>query len=162
MIPTRLMIAPALLAASIVAAPVVRAQAPESPKDPVETVSAPVNAFFQSVIAGQVDEAFKQLLVGSPLASPTSAAKKKAVAALVVKTKDLSRLYGEARAFESVEQRMIGKDVVVLKYLYKCERFPVVWYFTYYRDQKADLAGATRQWFLISVRFDTAIDRLAM
>ena len=45
-----------------------------------------------------------------------------------------------------------------MKYLFKCEKFPVVWYFTYYRDFSR--AGGEDYWVVISVRFDTQVELL--
>ena len=61
-------------------------------------------------------------------------------------------------------QATIGNDLVLMKYLYKCETFPVVWYFTFYRtsprgERTADTGDS---WRVIIVRFDTELELLGL
>jgi hypothetical protein len=73
--------------------------------------------------------------------------------------------FGEYRGFEQIEARRIGQDLVIMKYLYKCESSPVVWYFTFYRppQQGSDMTGTTTSdWMVIGVRFDTDLEMLAL
>jgi hypothetical protein len=53
----------------------------------------------------------------------------------------------------------IGRDLVLLRYLYKGENFPVVWYFTFYRTTAAGETGPGT-WRTIAVRFDTDLELL--
>jgi hypothetical protein len=70
----------------------------------------------------------------------------------------LDQRYGISTGHEPVGIRAAGSDLVFLRYLYKGERFPVVWYFTFYRTAIAN--GLKRDWSLISVRFDTKLETL--
>lgn len=56
--------------------------------------------------------------------------------------------------------KSVGKDVVLLKYLYKCEKFPVVWYVAYYRDFTRAVTASDDRWVVISIRFDTQVEAL--
>ena len=49
---------------------------------------------------------------------------------------------------------------MLVRYLLKCEKFPVIWHVVFYRNF-ARAAGATEDtWVVISVRFDTQVEAL--
>jgi len=51
---------------------------------------------------------------------------------------------------------------VFLRYLYKCEDFPVVWTFGFYRPiSRPDTPPDETAWRVILVRFDTEVEQLA-
>jgi hypothetical protein len=83
-----------------------------------------------------------------------------AVRALVDKSKEIVARYGAHRESERLSVRRVGKDLVLMKYLFKCERFPVIWYFAFYREQGRPANGGENDWRVISVRFDTQIEPL--
>jgi hypothetical protein len=119
-------------------------------------------AFLDNLTSKQatVEQTYETLLKGGPLAS-----KKQAIETLVTRSAELETKYGKFRASERIEAKRIGADVLILKYLYKCDNFPVVWYFTFYRDQRPASASATtttRTWSVIAVRFDTEIELLGL
>jgi len=99
---------------------------------------------------GALDAAFANLFVESPLSQRPESRK-----SMVEKVSQFETLYGSYIGRERITFQAVGEDVFVTKYLYKAERFPVVWYFTYYR------AGNGAAWKLISVRFDTRVEKLA-
>jgi hypothetical protein len=70
----------------------------------------------------------------------------------------LDQRFGAYTGQEQVGIRAVGSDLVFLRYLYKGERFPVVWHFAFYRTPIAN--GLKRDWSLISLRFDTKIEVL--
>lgn len=119
-----------------------------------------VKAFLDNLSNKQtpVEQTFETLLKGGPLAG-----KKQAIEALVARSAELESRYGQFRAAERIETKRIGNDVLLVKYLYKCDNFPVVWYFTFYRDQRpATATSTTRSWSVIAVRFDTEIELLGL
>lgn len=137
------------------AAVVLRASAQEATADATPAkLRAEVAAFFDNLSSGPPAQALQTLAGSGPLAS-----QREALATLAEKATELEPRYGKFRAAESLGSRSIGKDVVVLRYLYKCDRAPVAWHFTYYRDQ-ARAAGADDRWLLIGVKFDTQLDAL--
>lgn len=71
--------------------------------------------------------------------------------------------YGEYRTFERIATKRVGSDLALLKSLYKCEHFPVVWYFTFYRTPQRieGAAGSAGAWRVVIVRFDADVERLA-
>jgi len=110
--------------------------------------------FLTDVAMGETRAAFDTLLEGSHLAN-----QEKALRALVEKTKELATKYGKQIGSEQIAAKRVGKDLVLLKYLYKCEQFPVVWYFAYYRTPNKT-APKKNTWRVVSVRFDTDLEQL--
>lgn len=81
------------------------------------------------------------------------------VAKLIDQASRLEQRYGAYTGNESVAAKAVGGDLVFLRYLYKAEKFPVVWEFTYYRTETA--TGLKRDWTLIALKFDTQLEALA-
>ena len=127
--------------------------------DPVvNALDARVSQFLEGVSLGATQKAYQELLAGSPLLKQAEG-----VAALVEKTSQLKDNYGEYRAFERIAAKPVGRDLVLLRYLYKCEHFPVVWYFTFYRTPpRGDLPAENNNWRVITMRFDTRLELLAL
>jgi hypothetical protein len=51
---------------------------------------------------------------------------------------------------------------MLFRYLFKCENYPVVWHFTYYRvAPSADATSSRESWKLISLKFDTQLEAAA-
>ncbi len=111
-------------------------------------------SFLEGVSMGQAQSAYRDLLSGSRLL------KHDALTGLIEKTNELEKKYGENRGFEQIATKRVGTDLVLLKYLYKCESFPVVWYFTYYRTP-GETPSETGNWRVVTVRFDTELELLA-
>lgn len=131
----------------------------QEPADPVVTaLAARVSQFLEGVSLGSTQAAYQELLAGSILIQQAEA-----VEALVKKTEEIPGRYGRYREFEVIGARRVGKDLVLLKYLYKCENFPVVFYFTFYRTPRSDVpAEKNNNWRVIIVRFDTKLELLGL
>lgn len=95
--------------------------------------------------------AVRALVADGPLRERTEE-----VARLVDSAAKLEQRYGVYRGRDSIDAKNIGADLIVLRYLYKAEKFPVVWEFTFYRTDSA--AGIKRDWSLIALKFDTKLD----
>jgi len=134
-----------LLAVASLSLPRSMAQAPQEPANAAHA--------FLTALTGDVDAAYKTLLEESPLASDPERVKK-----VVSDTKKLfgpKSAYGSPRKDEAIERikaERVGNDLAVLRYLYKFDRLPVVWHFTYYRTDE--------KWVLVGVRFDHEYDSL--
>jgi hypothetical protein len=149
-----------LLSALLAAASIDRSRAQiGQPRDddPVAAASARVTTFFESLggKGAALEKALAELLLDGPLA-----ARKAAVESLLAETRKLEGRYGKYRVAERITAKRVGDDVVVLTYLTKCDNFPVVWHFTFYRDQRPTATPAA--WHVIAVRFDTDVELLAM
>ncbi|MBI2827497.1 MAG: hypothetical protein HYX69_22710 [Planctomycetia bacterium] len=128
----------------------------------VAALAARASVFFESVSEDKIQEAFATLLAGSQLAKGD---RQEQLTLLMKKTRDLATNYGPYRNHERIAARRVGSDLVVLKYLYKCENYPVVWYIVYYRDQReprgTEAASALDTWRVVTLRFDTDLEALA-
>jgi hypothetical protein len=125
-------------------------------KDAVLTsLDGRVCRFLEGVSLGQTQSAFQEMLAGSQLAKQTDAVKD-----LVARTNDLEAKYGKYRAFEQVSAKRIGGDLVLMRYLYKCENFPVVWYFTFYHAPSSSETAKNGVWRIVAIRFDTNLETL--
>lgn len=114
--------------------------------------------FLHRIAQGQTTEAFRDLLAGTTWLDEA----KDRLASLSSKAAELRATYGDCQDVERVEAHKIGTRLVVLRYLYLCERFPVVWHFIFYRPPQRHNAGSpsASSWQVIGVRFDTDLERL--
>jgi hypothetical protein len=132
----------------------------QEPADPdVQMLRQRADNFFEGIsVGGRTQTAYQELLAGGPLLKQT-----KQVDALVAKTDQLHDRYGPYRGFEPIAARRVGNDLVFLRYLYKCEHFPVVFYFAFYRTPRGEPPAETsNNWRAIIVRFDTELELLAL
>ena len=117
----------------------------------LEGLNVPVESDLPVVI----EKRYAALLKDSPLERDAARIKK-----VVNDTKELfskTQIYGKVRqdtGIETIKAQRIGRDLALLRFLYKFERLPVIWYFTYYRT------GGN--WVLISVRFDHEYELLGL
>ncbi len=135
-----------------------------APEDPaagdavIDALDARVRPFLEGVSGGETQQAFDELLRGSPLLMK----KGEAIKTLVEQTNQLQGKFGRYRNFERLDARHIGTDLVLMRYLYKCDDFPVVWYFTFYRPPpRTEAPAGDNAWRVIIVRFDTQLEQLA-
>lgn len=117
-----------------------------------------IRLFFSNLTAGS-STAFDDLLKGGPLGASLDAAK---LSELKSQFESAKSQLGAYRSNERIDLKPIGKDLVVARYLYKGEFSPMVWYFTFYRAPTTGATATTSLWFIISLRFDTNIEGVAM
>jgi hypothetical protein len=130
----------------------------DAPDPLIAGLDGRVSVFLEKVSLGDTQAAYQELLAGSPLVKQTEA-----IEALVKRTDELKERFGQYREFEQIAARRVGKDLVLMKYLYKCEDFPVVFYFTFYRTPgRGELPPERNDWRVIIVRFDTELELLAL
>jgi hypothetical protein len=82
-----------------------------------------------------------------------------------MKTKldDVKTRFGSFKDYEKIDAKPIGKDLVIIRYLLKCELYPVVWTFTFYRRPTSPTTLTTAaQWQIVGLRFDTNLDILIL
>jgi len=72
---------------------------------------------------------------------------------------------GQLHDHEKIGSKPIGKDVILLKYLTKHDKAPILWSFTFYRSPRTGSTTSTSTpttsssgWDLILVRFDTNLE----
>jgi len=124
------------------------------PDETIAALEARVADFLEGVSGGPPQSAYDELLAGSELLK-----QKEALVELVKQTAELDGKYGRYKGFERIAARRIGRDLVLMRYLYKCENFPVVWYFAFYRTAGEGLTE-NGDWRAVIVRFDTNLELL--
>lgn len=113
--------------------------------------------FFENIKSDSVGTAYEELLGTTQLGTEEDRAK------LEDETAKIKTIYGAYRGFKPVYTKRVGDDLIFMKYLYKCERFPVLWHITFYRaSTNGDLGADTQPWQVISIRFDTNLDILTL
>ncbi len=91
--------------------------------------------------------AVEQMVEGGPLEQQTNTTR------LIEQVEQFSSRYGLYLESERVASRTVGRDLVMLTYLYKTDQFPVVWRFTFYRPPTPGSSGTT--WRVVAISFDT-------
>ncbi len=124
-------------------------------EDDLKAVKARVETFFQSLTNPSLgpERAFPELIGNGPLKDRTDEIKR-----LIEQAQTLDQRYGDYSGHDFASSKAVGADLVFLKYLYKGERFPVVFCFTFYRA--GPIGGFDREWSLIALRFDSRIEAL--
>ena len=121
----------------------------------IELLQSRVEQFFGSLTnsAEGPERAVRQIVGNGPLKDRNDDINK-----LIEQASALDQRYGAYSSHEPVSERAVGKDLIFLRYLYKGEKFPVVWYFTFYRTGAN--GSINREWQLISLRFDSKVEAL--
>lgn len=124
--------------------------------DPViDPLDVRAGRFFGLVSQKKISPAYDDLLGARSFASKDERKILEDQTALIETT------YGSYRGFERVYARQVGSDLVFVKYLYKCSRFPVLWHVTFYRSTASGELGPDT-WQVVSVRFDTDLELLTL
>ena len=110
--------------------------------------------FLDDVANDEIQAAYETLLKDGPLEDFINES------ALATKTGKLKTKYGDARDFQLVQSKSVGKNLVVMKYLQEFREFPVVWYFTFYRRGDDLQSRNDKEWVVVTVRFDTNLEGL--
>ncbi len=123
----------------------------------VEKLQGGIEEFFQGFNSPNIgpEQAFTTLVGKGPLKG-----KNDELAKLVEKAGKLEGNYGRYIGHDAASVKTVGNDLMILRYLYKAERFPVVWHFYYYRPGNGAMPVAKGEWNLIEIRFDTNLDGL--
>lgn len=131
-----------------------QAQEPAVDSPDLALVRGKIATFFQNLTNKSIggDGAVRGIILNSPLKNRNDDISK-----LIDQAATLDERYGAYVGHEEVSVRTVGKDLIFLRYLYKGERFPVVWYFTFYRSANGN---GNRDWTLIGMRFDSKVEAL--
>jgi hypothetical protein len=121
----------------------------------IQGLQAKVDGFFRSLTDKTLvpERAIREIIGNGPLKERTDDISK-----LIDQAQALEARYGSYVGHEAVGSKAAGSDLVFLRYLYKGERFPVVWHFTFYRTAAG--GGVKREWMLIGLKFDSKLDDL--
>jgi hypothetical protein len=133
----------------------VRGQASGDLEPEIELLQSRVEQFFDSLTnpAEGPERAVRQIVGNGPLKDRNDDINK-----LIQQAEALDQRYGAYTGHEAVGERAVGKDLIFLRFLYKGQKFPVVWHFTFYRTGAN--GALNRDWQLISLRFDSKVEAL--
>lgn len=107
-----------------------------------ETVLQPLDHFFETLISGNVEDAYDDLLKNSPLGK-----KDEDVEQLISQTKRSATIYGKLKGYEPVNVEIVGSSYMRIRYLGLNEQYPMRWIFTYYKSPN-------RKWAVTNIKFD--------
>ncbi|MDR1384660.1 MAG: hypothetical protein LBJ67_12580 [Planctomycetaceae bacterium] len=113
-----------------------------------------IKTFFEGINESSSSEtAYRTLLQGTQ-------GQENVVKEIAQKTDELTRSQGSRAVSELYDVKRVGKDVILARYLYKYESYPIVWYFTFYRspNRATETATPNNNWHCIGIRFDTSLD----
>lgn len=153
------------------------AQSPFATTDPNKEWEDRIRTFFTELIANTsssgMSKPFDELLRGGPLASPTES---ESIKAMRTNLDTIKEQFGPFKEYEKIDVKPIGKDLILTRYLLKCDQHPVVWNFSIYRRPSATSgltasgalsittspSGSTGDstWFVIGVKCDAHLDQL--
>ncbi len=118
-----------------------------SNKPPPAPVQKQLEAFFQGVQAGKVEECFKTLVASNPTLSDPAA-----VPEFVGNIRKGLEVFGPLQGYELYDQRTVGTRVIYITYLSYHPKKPLRWQFVFYTPIGAD-------WKLLNLRFDDTVEQ---
>jgi hypothetical protein len=121
----------------------------------IQTLTDKVDGFFKNLQDEGVntEDAFRELLADGPLVNPDA----EQFTDTIEKYEGLQGLYGPFLAAKRIHAKSVDEDVIYLTFLYKTERFPVVWRFVFYRPPTE---AVDQSWFIVRLSFDTKLEQL--
>ncbi|MDR2641292.1 MAG: hypothetical protein LBC74_00695 [Planctomycetaceae bacterium] len=143
---------------------VVRAQ-PYAPPEPYKELDERIKLFLDETVSNPTSStAFDTILTTGSLAGNSNLIES-SISEMKTKLDDIKTRFGGFKEYEKIDAKPIGKDLVIIRYLLKCELYPVVWTFTFYRRPNSNSSVAlttAAQWQTIGLRFDTNLDILIL
>lgn len=116
----------------------------------LRSLGSRVEEFLRDVEGANMPNSVETLLTGSPLLNGDL----RRVRLLQDTIQRELPKYGAFLKVESLKIERIGNSMVRFVYLYHCKNYPVVWYFTFYKQPgKSD-------WVVIALKFDVDYDKL--
>jgi len=121
-----------------------------------QEIEGRIIAFFDSLQRGNLSTAFDGLLIQSPLNLSESASQ---LAELKNKTEEARNQFGEILNWERYDSKQIGADVIVIRYILKYDRYPVIWSFAFYRKPSSSPVSVMNpnRSVLVEVQFDPSL-----
>lgn len=105
-----------------------------------------ISDFFKQIIQTRYEDAYKQLLQGSPLLR-----KEKEISRLIEQTEKATQIYGAMRGFEAVDSEVASNSMIKCRYLGLHTLYPMRWIFTFYNSPE-------NGWVVINIKFDDQSD----
>jgi hypothetical protein len=139
----------------------VRAQSSYVTPEPYKELDDRIKLFFDEILANPSSTTAFDSILMSGLSSGGSSLIDTSISEMKTKLDDIKSRFGSFKEYEKIDAKPIGKDLVIIRYILKCESYPVVWTFTFYRRPTAATLAAA-QWQTIGLRFDTNLDILIL
>jgi hypothetical protein len=139
----------------------VRAQSYVAP-EPYKELDDRIKQFFDEIVANPSSATAFDSILSTGLSSGGSSLIDTSIAEMKTKLDDVKNRFGGFKDYEKIDAKPIGKDLVIIRYLLKCESYPVVWTFTFYRRPSVVTLANAVQWQTIGLRFDTNLDILIL
>mgnify|MGYP000100215924 CR=1 FL=1 len=105
-----------------------------------------ISDFFKLIIQARYEDAYRQLLQGSPLMR-----KEKEINRLIEQTEKATQIYGAMRGFEAVDSEVASNSMIKCRYLGLHTLYPMRWIFTFYNSPE-------NGWVIINIKFDDQSD----
>ena len=118
-----------------------KAGAPREPK-------AAAESFLGGMRDGKIEAAYDALLAGSPIPEQTQQYQ-----LLKGQTQSQLQLFGKALDYEFIQQKEVGKSVLILKYILRYEKDAVTWTLVFYRPKD--------QWVVTALSYRPTIQYLS-
>ena len=125
-----------------------------------EEFDARIFTFFDTLRRGNSDLAFNDLLRTSPLGTPDAIAHSNAMRTRV---DELQSHFGNVLAWESLDTKRVGANIVLVRYILMYDQHPVIWTFVFYRKPSitpSAIAPNPNLWVLVEFHFDTDMKSL--
>ena len=114
-------------------------------------LDARIQDFFASLKRGNLTPAFEELLQPSSFGSSSAE-----VTDLRKEVEKAGRQFGEMQNWERHESKQIGSDIVLVRYILKYDKHPVMWTFLFYRKPSGTMSmSSPSTWELIQLDFDS-------
>ncbi|MDR2171213.1 MAG: hypothetical protein LBP59_13805 [Planctomycetaceae bacterium] len=135
-----------------------------APSEPYKELDDRIKQFFDEIIANSSSASAFDSLLTTGSTTTTNSLIDTSISEMKTKLDDVKTRFGNFKDYEKIDAKPIGKDLVIIRYLLKCESYPVVWTFTFYRRPNATTTTivTTTQWQTIGLRFDTNLDILIL
>src|SRR3989338_7198113 len=112
----------------IISVGILSAAIDEIPQD----VEVFIQTFFQKLTSGEAEAAVR--LVESKMANPDESTFKRQ--SLILDLTNIEKLFGKYAGSEKLYSEYRGKDLLEVRYLYKGENAPLVFYFNFYKPKE--------------------------
>jgi hypothetical protein len=117
-------------------------------------LDAKILDFFMSLKRGNHTLALEELLRQSALGSASAESQ---LTDLRKEVEKAGTLFGDIQSWEKSEGKPIGSDIILVRYILKYDRYPVMWTFLFYRKPSSapSITSPGSSWELIELYFDT-------
>ncbi len=134
---------------------VVAQQTNATPNADVEALRESIGNFFENLSDSSKGprKAVDEFLKNSSMADFEKTKTK-----IVDGLKNVNATFGDYVSYEPIGVKTIGNDLIVFRYIYKCEEYPIFWYFTFYRPRPKTQDASTNSWRLIGFRYESNLD----